>query len=523
MQRTLSALVGVLFAIALLIVIAPMASPQSPGTINVGLYAGEPASVDPGVILSTTVSRTIFKGVYESLVDLPGTERVPKPLLATSWTISKDGRVYDFSLRRNVRFVDGTIFDGSAVKANFDRIFALNREPASSLRAIDRVEVITPERLRIVLKAPFADFLSILVWINFVSPKAIAEHEKNGDHAQAWLRDHAVGTGPYTLDRWIPGQQLVLTRNDNYWGGWSGNHLRRIILRPIGETGTQRLMLEKGDLDIAQAVTVEDAATLARNPQIAVRRDEGFSQFQIFMNTQKGPTKDRRVREAIAYAYDYDGHIRGAMRGTVNPAQGPFAPEMAGGLPGMKPVVRDLGRARELLRQAGYEKGGFALRYKYISGRNEDKKAGEILQASLAEIGVKVDISEGPWPTLLGQLQDLATAHELFPYVTVPFYNSPDALLFAHYHSSQMGKQGRNLTYYNNSTVDQLIDNARSESTLDKRLDMYREAARLISNDHVAIYISRNINLQAFRNRVKGFQYNPIKPYIFYFYEMYVD
>jgi peptide/nickel transport system substrate-binding protein len=340
--------------------------------------------------------------------------------------------------------------------------------------------------------------------------------------AQAYLRDHTAGTGPYKLEQWRPNELMVLVQNETYWRGWSGQHARRIVLRPINDPSTQRLMLAGGSLDVAQSVTIEGAAAMDKDPNITARRDSSFSTFQLFINTQRGPLKDRRVREALAYAFDYDAHITGAMRGTVVRSFAPYPPEMTGGIPGVKPIQRNLDRARQLLREAGYA-NGFPLQFKFITGRDEDQKAGQILQASLAEIGVKVQINEAPWVTLLSQLQDPATAYDIYPFVILPFVNSPDTFLFPFYHSSMQGRKGRNLTYYSNPAVDQLLDKARVELNPANRRTLYQEAGKTIANDFVAIYVDRSVHLQAFRKRVKGFVYNPLMPFMFNFYELYVE
>jgi peptide/nickel transport system substrate-binding protein len=501
--------------------VALVARAAIPDTITVGLLT-EPNNLDPGVELNVDSSKTVIKNIYESLVDLRGNDPNPKPLLASRWTVSSDGRIYDFTLRQNIQFTDGTPFDAAAVKANIDRIFRIKATPANFLSAVDHVEVAGSDHVRFVLKAPFAVFLGNLVWISFVSPKAFAEHNVNGDLGQGWLRDHAVGTGPYTLDSWIPGQIVVLRQNKAYWGGWSGSHLKTALLRVISDPGTQRLMLERGDIDIALLLSIDDAASLSRNPDIVMRHDTSFSQFQLMLNTQTGPMKDRRVREALADAFDYDGFIKGAMRGAVTRAYAPYPPEMTGGLPGVTPVTRNLARAKDLLNEAGFA-SGFAIDCKFITGVDEANKGCQVLQASVAGLGIRVNVSAGPWPTLLGELQDESTAYAVWPFYIAPFVNSPDTFLYPFYHSSSQGKSGRNLGYYSNPQVDRLLDDARAQLSADRRRADYREAGKIIASDFPAIYINHEVQIPGFRTRVKGYQYNPLKPIMFSFYEMYVE
>jgi len=332
-----------------------------------------------------------------------------------------------------------------------------------------------------------------------------------------------VGTGPYVLDRWIPGQLVILSQNKAYWKGWpEGPHLRTVLLRVINDSSAQRLMLEKGDLDIALLLTVDDSIALQNNPQIVVRHDTPLAQFMMLLNTQKGPMKDVRVREALAYAFDYTGFIQGAMRGTVVRSYAPFPPEMTNGLPGIRPISRDLSRARQLLKDAGYQ-DGFTVRCNFNTGVDLQKRGCEILQASVADLGIKVEIGEAPWPTNLGRLQNPVTAYEVIPFYTEPFVNSPDTFLYPFYHSASQGRNGRNLGYYANLQIDRLLDQARTELNAERRRATYRDAAKILSEDYPAIYISRNVQIPGFRRRVKGFQFNPLKPFVFNFYEIYVE
>jgi peptide/nickel transport system substrate-binding protein len=513
--------------IAMIVAIALLASgtpsfAQS-GTVVVTLWS-EPDSLDPAI---TTVNggRSTVKNIYESLVDLEKGSVEPKPALATAWQVSPDGLTYTFTLRRGVTFTDGSPWNAEAARFGIERTMKIQQGPAWVLRAVKAVEATDESTLRISLKEPYAAFLDGLVLIAFPSPTAVRQNEKDGDLGRGWLRDHAVGTGPFKLDRWDPGQQLTLVRNDQYWRGWNGPHVTRVIHRFIKEPATQRLMLEKGDLDLSSVVSVDDLPALQRNKDLVVQAHPTWWVFSLQMNTQKGPLKDVRVRKAIAYLFDYEGHNKGAMKGMVQPAHGPFPPEMVGKsrIPGVVTYSRDVEKAQALLREAGLGSGGAKLSMNIIAGFDEHKKAAEILQANLAEVGIQLHIQEMNGPTWTNTNTTLETAPDIVPYWAVPAFNNPDAILSLIYHSRSQGKNGRNWMYYQNPRVDDLIDQARAVLDPTKRNALYENVARLITEDCPVILVNRPLNVTPHRAWLKGYYYNPAYLYMYRFYEMWLD
>jgi peptide/nickel transport system substrate-binding protein len=281
-------------------------------------------------------------------------------------------------------------------------------------------------------------------------------------------------------------------------------------------------MLEKGDLDLVSVVSVDDLPALRRSGDLVVQAHPTWWVFSLLMNTQKGPLKDVRVRKAVAHLFDYEGHNKGAMKGMVEPAHGPFPPDMVGKdrIPGVATYARDPEKARALLREAGVPNGGFALSMNIIAGFDEHKKAAEILQANLAEAGIQLRIQEMNGPTWTATNTSLETVPDIVPYWAVPAFNNPDAILSLIYHSRSQGKNGRNWMYYQNSKVDDLIDQARTILDPTKRNAMYEEVARLITEDSPAILVNRPLNVTPFRTWLKGYFYNPDYLYMYRFYEM---
>jgi len=183
------------------------------------------------------------------------------PVLAESWSVSDDGKVYTFKLRRNVTFHDGTKFNASAVKYSFDRAKRMNQGPYGPVLGVayDSSRVVDEYTVDVTVKRASSSFLQILTHsvCSIVSPTAVEQHGGIQDNTlNQWVNSNMVGTGPFVLERWTQGTEVVLRRNERYWGEKPA--LNRVIIRTIKEPTTKWMNLQGGDIDIAEGLTIED-------------------------------------------------------------------------------------------------------------------------------------------------------------------------------------------------------------------------------------------------------------------------
>ena len=190
---------------------------QQENVLNFAPYSA-PGSYDPHAGALDTLW-WVANNFYEALLDLSDDIAGNKPVLATSWKASPDGKVYTFTLREGVKFSDGTPLDSAAVRLSVERVLALKKAAFLYVKPIVKVETPSPATVVFHLDRPSNTFLPGLRFLFIVSPKALKEQDK-GDQAQGWLRDHTAGTGPYVLERWEPNIIHVAKKNAGYWRGW---------------------------------------------------------------------------------------------------------------------------------------------------------------------------------------------------------------------------------------------------------------------------------------------------------------
>ena len=504
---------------------APSSQPASAvagGVKNPDIFViasdSEPTLLDPHIAYDPMSSDAIVQA-YEGLVTFKDDTSDIIPLLATSWEVSGEGQIWTLKLRENVKFSDGTPFDAEAVKINFDRILDINQGPAWMFDMITKTEAVDKSTVRFTLEYPYASFLYALAsgaGALMISPKAIKDHEVNGDWGMAWLRDHMVGTGPYVLDRWVIGQGWSMSKNPDYWQGWSGKHASRIELRVVKESASRMLMLQNGDADFAGNITRDTLGQLTGNPDVVVLQKPSINVLNICLNNQRGALKDKRVRQAMAYAFSYDDAVFGIYTGRASYQIGP----MAGGVWSFNPnLVRyqtNLDTAKKLLAEAGYPNGGgLTFTCQTETGADDYAKVVELFQADMKKIGITINIQVLSWATIEDMLETAESAADMFITGVYPDFPDPDNALYQQFHSSGIGNI--NQSFYINPEVDRLLDIARRTINDEQRLQTYHRVQQLINEDSPCVFVLVRDMIETYRTWVKDYIYNPFLSRQYYY------
>ncbi|RVX39712.1 peptide/nickel transport system substrate-binding protein [Nonomuraea polychroma] len=250
-----------------------------------------------------------------------------RPWLAKAWQVSDDGLTYTLDLRDDVTFHDGTKFDAAAVKANLDQFLVPGYNPAVAaiqLKAFDRAEVVSPYRLKIMLKEPDGLFLDFLAspYAGQVSPKSLksAKDLKFGG-------PDLVGTGPFILDRYVQGQELHYRRNPAYNWPPAGAahqgpaHLSEITYRFLAEAAVRVGALTSGQVQVIEGVPATEVNLIKKDPNLALQASlNSGTAYSYYFNTSHAPFDDQRVREAFRQAVDVDAVLKSVYQGTATRA-----------------------------------------------------------------------------------------------------------------------------------------------------------------------------------------------------------
>ncbi len=494
---------AVLLAFALVAGMLVAASAQGPrrgGTLRAGLDA-DPPNLDPHRS-TAAVDRQVFQSLYDKLVDTDEDLAVV-PMLATSWTISPDGKTVTFKLRGGVKFQDGTPFGAEAVKYNFDRMLDPKFPSArrSELGPIAGVVAVDPSTLQINLVKPFSPLLYALTDRAgmMVSPAAAQREGLN-------FALHPVGAGPFSFVEKIPQDHVTLQRNPDYWNKGQP-YLDRIVFRPFVDDNARVANLKSGDVDIINIVPYQLVPQLAKEAAQPGARfrliERGAFQWQgIWLNVTKPPFDNRLLREALNAAIDRNVIASVVLQGSAYPAYSFFPNTTPAHDPSWKIPPRNLALARQKLAAAG-RPNGFSFTME-LQPRTDYREVAQAVQSMAAEAGIQIRIQLVEFGTLLQDGEHMR--HEA---MLLGWSGRPDPDLDIYPHITQSGIGSFNFSGYSNPKVEQLLDAARLLTSMDQRRRAYREVTRILADDlpYLWLYFPKEYKLLS--TRVRGFVQMP--------------
>ncbi|NEP77083.1 MAG: ABC transporter substrate-binding protein [Okeania sp. SIO3B3] len=464
-------------------------------------------TLDPGVSSDNYDWREIYP-CYDRLVkykvaDGIGSTEV-EPSAAESWTVSEDGTVWTFKIRKGVTFSDGTPLDAEAVRFSFQRTLTIGKGPADNIGAIKSMKVIDPLTIEITLKNAYGPFLQTLATngASIVNPK-IMQHEKDGDLAQAWMAENVSGSGPYVVKEWTRGQQFVLEANPSYWG--AAPKMKKVIIRFMAESSDRRMALERGDIDIAENILIDQLPALEKNPDIVVHRFPSQLVEYVYVNCQNDKLKDPRVRQALSYAVDYQGIIDYVLQGNGVQMRGPVPQGMWGHKADLKQYSKNIKKAKKLLKKAGAQ--GLELTLLYSERRASWEQIATIMQANFAEAGVKLNLELMANPTMRDRVDK--GDFELCLGAWSPDFADPFMFMNFWFDSDRFGLPG-NRSWYKNDKVDELIRKAASLPDVAERTKLYYKAQEILIDEAPYIFLYQVQTIVPMRKHVKGYVFNPM-------------
>ena len=481
------------------------------------LVAALNADIQTADVQKTSKDYEVPFNIFDRLVDVEvGTDGNSKivPSLAESWDISDDGLEYTFHLRQGVKFHNGNDFTAEDVAYTFHRMLTVeggvNTEFIDQIKGADEllagetdtlegVEVVDDYTIKVTLKEPFAGFLA-----SISSPGvSIYDSEATEAAGDQFGMDPAVtvGTGPFEFSSWSFNNQLVLTRNEDYWKGASG--LPGVVIKIIPDTETQSMMFESGELDILDLDYAADSAdrfTETYPDQIVQGPRVGIVYFT--MNFNKEPFQDVRVRKAVQMSIDRQAILDALYGGRGQVEQGIFPHGLIGFNPDQEEIKYDPEAAKALLAEAGYA-DGFDMEIAADSSASDTMTmALEIVSDQLAEVGIRAEIKNYDESTWL----ETRKSGELGSFMSTwsADYNDPDNFIYTFFGNEEKTKI-RSINYPDTEVMAR-VAKARTIVNEDERLAEYKALEEKIAHEDAAwVPMFSRLHLFAVSKRVEGF------------------
>jgi peptide/nickel transport system substrate-binding protein len=479
---------------------------------------------DPVASFSTEAA--YLANVYEQLLRInpPGSAEQYTPLLATSWEVGADGLSWTFHLRDRVKFHDGEAMNAEAVKKSLEA--AADHAGASfiwlPLKDIEAVDDLTV-KINLTYAAPVDLIASSLYGAWIVSPKALdaAAADEN-----FWSDGKSYGTGPYLVESYTPDAEIVFTRNEDYWGGWEEGQFDKVVSSIVPEATVRQQMLEGGEVDLAAALPVENLDTFKNDPNYTVFMEPSFFNYLGFFNTLRPPLDNVKVRQALSYAIPYGDIIKIGAKELGTQSRGPVPGGVFPWDESVPQYTYDLEKAKELLKEAGFENGGFDLRLTYAAENATEEAFAPLIKDAFAQIGVNVTIE----PIGFSQQWELAKtdpakAQDMFLLLYWPTYSDAGAdnmwsMFYAGAESPFLNVTKFNLAYWKNDAYNALMDEAGALTATDYEGSKakYVEAMKILVDEAPAVYFFDTMAVFVVPKHIEGFQYNLNYPFVQFFY-----
>jgi peptide/nickel transport system substrate-binding protein len=524
-------------------VLAATASGGSHATTSIvfGTEA-DPALLDPSLV-SDGPSLRATDQIFNSLVGFKLGHTSVVPELATKWHPSKSGLAWTFTLRRGVKFSDGTRFNASAVCFNFNRwynfpgplqsdalsyywntVFGGFAHPAGNNPGPDKAlykgcRTHGKYKVTLLLTRRSSSFLSALGLPNFgiASPTALKRYQADAGSVDAtgvfhptgsFATRNPVGTGPYVLRSWSVGSRLELQANPRYWG--RKPRLKRVILQPIGDTAARLQALQTNEIQGFDGVNPADFGTIRGNSRLKLLQRAPFSVGYVGINQSLPPMNNPLVRKAVAYGLDRRTVARAFYAGQGTPANQFLPPALFGAAKkGIPSYPYNPDKAKALLRQAGLS---LPVKIDFWYPTNvsrpympDPQRNFQAFQASLEKSGFSVTPHSAPWrPDYRAGVQ--AGRDQLFLFGWIADFADPADFLNVHFgsHTAQFG--------FTNQALFNLLAKADAEPSYRKRVALYQKASIAVMKYlPVVPYVWASSAVALDRN-VKGYVPGPIGP-----------
>lgn len=457
----------------------------------------DPDFLDPH-LATASISFQMILNIFEGLL-APETDGTLKEAVAESYEVSDDGLIYTFKIRDGIKFQDGNPVTVEDVTYTFERLMGTNNnEPLSS--NFDKVKTIdAPDEKTFVitLEEPNSNFLYSLTALQ----SAIIPKSNDGKH-----NDHPIGTGPFKFVSYSPNAEMVLEKNKEYWNE-SLPYLDKLTFAFQTDDQSAFMALQGNEIDIT-------SIPAHRIPEVEndfnINKQQNNSALVVTFNHEKEPFNNLKVRQAINYAINKEDIINSVYSGfatelgsNMSPAMGEYY------LDGLQDKYkRDITKAKELLKEAGYP-DGFKTKISVSSHNSMYSDVAQVTAENLKEIGIDVEIEVVEWGIWLDRIY----RGRDYEMTTIDLTGRPSAYEILNDYISY--NDSENFFRFNNAEFDTVMEDVLKEPDLDKQIKLYQRAQEILAEEVGAVYIADYQFIWAVNKRLEGQKFYP-----FWFHDM---
>lgn len=459
---------------------------------------------------SGTVNGLVYNGLikYDKNINLIGD-------LASSWEVSKDGLTITFHLRKNVKWHDGEPFTAEDVKFTYEKLVdpKVMTPYASDFERIKKLETPDPYTVKVIYKEPFSPALES--WGMGIIPKHIFS---NGDFNNHPANRKPIGTGPYKFVDWKTDERIVLEANPDYFEGRP--YINRVMYRIIPDAAVEFLELKRGSVD-SMGLTPDQYQREAISKKFLEKfnkfRYPSFGYTYFGFNLLNPLFKEKKVRQAIAYAINKQEIIDGILLGLGQECTGPFPPASWAYNHNVKKYEFNPEKAKKMLEECGWKDSNLdgildkeGKNFEFTITTNQGNKTRELcaimIQQRLHDVGIRAKVRILEWSSFIHQYID----NKKFDAVILGWSLGRDPDLYSIWHSSQTGNGQYNFASYKNPEVDKLLEEGRRIFDKEKRKGIYQKIHAILAEDQPYIFLYVPDALVVMHNRFHGIEVAPL-------------
>ena len=493
---------------------------------------GSPSAFNPQITSDGTSNNASAHPIYNRLVEFkPGSTELEAGL-AKSWKVSKDGKEFTFNLRDDVSFHKTKFFSPTRKLNADDVLFSFHRqlkkdhpfhkvnggnyqywESMGMSSLIKKIEKLDDYKIKISLSEPNAPFLANLA-MSFMSilSKEYADSLMSSGKSER-IDHYPVGTGPYIFKKYKKDTIIRYNPNKSHFRG--APNVKKLVFSITPDASVRYQKLKTGECHLMIEPNPSDLSSMKKNEKLQVQEASGLNIAYLAMNTKKKPFNDVRVRKAINLALNKEAYIQAIYRGNAISATNPIPPNMWSYHQNLKAHDLNIKKAKSLLKEAGIAENFETELWTLPVSRPYNpagKKMGEMMQADLAKIGIKIKLISYDWPTYLAKARE--GKHSLIQLGWTGDNGDPDNFLHVLLGCDGV-KAGSNVANWCHNEFNKLVMDARKIFEQEKREKLYKKAQEIFHNEVPWVPIVHSKVYRAMSKKVSGYKIDPLGGDIF--------